>query len=275
MSNLTLEKFLNLLFEPDEQTCFTSLPTGVQVKYMPYSQDVFFCINALDPLKDHKPERPYHAENKPRRADHNVVSFRNFLIELDGMPLEEQIEYVTSKIPVSAITYSGGKSYHFILSLEEPLKSLEEYKHLALRLHSLLPKADKSTKNPSRLSRLPTAIRPDTGKEQTSVQIGTRIPLQTLENMLPLIEAKVYEQRPLDMEYISATLHHAVINPNDAMDEMAIESRNRFFFWLGKRMEDLSLADATRIRLVDTAYANLMDATDFTLDEAYMASRIK
>lgn len=273
MNNLTLENFLNLLFEDTENTCYTDSPTGYRVYSYPALRDVFFCINALHPTQDLKPDQSWHRSDLPRRADHNVITHRNFLIELDGLPLSEQINYVTQKIPVSSITYSGGKSYHFIISLVEPV-SAEKYRELALRLHTLLPLADKSCKNPSRLSRIPTAIRKDTGNEQTLVQLGNRIPVQDLENVLPLVEVKV-QNKPMSREFISAKVNHAVGNPVEAMNEMNIDSRNRFFFWLGQRLKDLDISEESKVILVDTAYGNLTNTTGFSVSEAYNAARLK
>lgn len=274
-SNLTLDNFLDLLFAQEEVTCFTDSPRGTRVSAYPAVRDTFFCINALHPNMDLRPELEYHSPDRPRRADHNVVTYRNLLIELDNMPLSEQIQYVTSRVPVSAITYSGGKSYHFIISLEQPLENKEQYRQLFLRLQAALPQIDSSCKNPSRLSRLPTAIRPDTNKEQTLVQLNGRIALQTLDSMLPLVQQAKKEERKVEPSYISANLAYAISNPAKAMQDMEMQSRNRFFFWLYNRFCDLGLDMDARQRLAETAYSNLNDTNDFSLQEAYSAARIK
>jgi len=276
--NKPLSDFLNVLFEQDELTCYTDSPTGYRVYAEPVPGDCFFSINALHPNKDLKPEQSWHRSNLPRRADHNVISFRNLLIELDNMPLQDQVEYVTSKVPVSAITYSGGKSMHFIISLEEPVDK-EQYKKLFLRLSLLLPELDRSCKNPSRLSRLPTATRPDTGKEQTLVQLGTRIALQRLDSMLPLLNEK--QERKLnssnqerDRNLISADAHEAIHKPNEVMQDRNF-GRNGLFYFLGQRLKELELSEDTKYTLVDTAYANLTSTEGFPIEEAYAAARLK
>lgn len=273
--SMTLNNFLQTLFDPDTSTCYTALPTGISVKKWPSEYDTFFCINSLDSVNDRNPEASYHDTKKPRRADCNVTCFRNFLIELDSMALESQIEYVTSRVPVTSITYSGGKSYHFIISLETPLQTLQEYKTLAARLHAHLPLADKSCKNPSRLSRLPFATRKDTGKEQTLVQLNSRIALQALTSVLPLVSVKNFQTQNVDKEFITAKISFAVSNPNEAMQEMQIDSRNGFMFWLGKRLKELELSEDTKYVLVDKAYNNLSSTNGFSIEEAYSAARLK
>lgn len=269
------KKFLNVLFDAEQKTCFTPLPTGTKVKTEPSPYDVFFSINALHPTKDLNPEREYHNENSPRRADHNVICYRNFLIELDGLPLEQQIDYVKSKVPVTSIVYSGGKSYHFIISLEEPVDS-EQYRKIAAQLHTLIPLADKSCKNPSRLSRLPDVLRKETGNMQTLVELGTRVHLQTLTSVLPLIPDRKFQTNfIMDKTYITTVVKEAVENPVQAMSNMEMESRNRFMYWLGKRLENLDLPQESKLRLVEMAYNNLPDTKGFAFEEALLAARLK
>ena len=60
--------------------------------------------------------------NKPRRADLNCTSLKNLMFEIDGIPLDDQLELLfRSGIPWTAIVFSGNKSYHAILSLEDNL----------------------------------------------------------------------------------------------------------------------------------------------------------
>ena len=273
MNNLTLNNFLNLLFEPLEQTCFSSNLKGYKVTSHPILKDIYFCINALHPTEDRRPEQAWHRPDLPRRADHNVISFRNFLIEIDSMPLQDQIDYVKSKVPISAITYSGGKSYHFILSLDTPVTP-EKYREIALRLHALLPASDSSTKNASRLSRLPGAMRPDTKKHQTLVELGTRISLQNLEYMLPLTKMQNVNPIKKEKSLISANAQEAVNKPDVVMQRLNF-GRNAFFHYLGQRLKELELDEGIKQELVDRAYANLSDVSGFNLNEAYNAARVK
>jgi hypothetical protein len=273
----SLADFLDLLFDLSQVTCYTDTPHGYKVRPNPKDSDVFFCINALHPYRDLQPTKEWHNAAEPRRADCNVVCYRNFLIELDDMPLEEQIEYVTSKIPVSSIVYSGGSSYHFIVSLEHPVSTQAEYATLARRLLKLLPAADKACKNPSRLSRLPFRTRKETGRMQSLKFLGQRIPIKELEVRLP----KVEERRKLDTStpearsYISSLVIEATAFPDRVMRERNLAGRNLFFYWIGQRMAETDMPLDARERMVEQAYNNLQDTSGFSYEEALMAARVR
>jgi hypothetical protein len=274
--DLDTNRFLNLLFDEGQTSCYTESPHGYKVTHSPRREDLFFCINALHPHKDLLPTKEWHDEHSPRRADANVVCLRNFLIEMDDLELDEQIEYVMDQIPVSTVVYSGGKSYHFIISLEEPLSSLQEYKNIAKRLHKLLTKADSTTKNPSRLSRLPNRIRPETGDRQRLYYLGKRINKEDLLAKLPEIETVSYEHTDTQQKsYITPLIIEACMIPTEVMENRGIGGRNAFFYWLGKRMDDVNMEPEKRLKYIGMAYENLEDSTGFAFEEACSAARIR
>jgi hypothetical protein len=254
---MTTRSFLKVLFEPDEQTCFADTPYNIALGTTPIPGNTFFSIN------------PMHTS----RADANVTCYRNLMLECDNMPLEQQIEYVTSRIPVSTIVYSGGKSYHFIISLAEPCSTREEYDTLVRRIHALLPQVDPTTKNPSRFSRLPGAMRLDTGKMQDLVYKGSRISRATLEAKLPPLELpKVYEKAA---GFFSTLVVDAMFKPDEVMQKVGISGRNAFFFWLGQRLSEGNASSSQKAAIVEQAYSNLRDKTDFRWTEASVAARVK
>lgn len=112
----------------------------------------FYCINPIKSYSDLKYE--------------NIKEFRNFLIEFDSARLSTQERWVKETgLPYSLQTFSGSKSYHFIVSLNKGIE-LEEYKQLAAIMLKYIfrDKADESCANPNRLSRTPGAMRGE--KEQ-------------------------------------------------------------------------------------------------------------
>lgn len=272
-----MRQFLDLLFSPAAVTCYTESPFGYKVKTHPRKSDLFFCINELYPDRDNNPTKDWHDPSAPRRADANVATFRNFLLEIDDMPLDDQIAYVKSRVPVSTIVYSGGSSYHFIISLEEPLPDYETYMHWARRLLMLVPKADKMCKNPSRLSRLPGRLRLDTGKMQKLMFVGERVNNMHLDTILPSLP--VYEKKERSQEevreYITPLLIEASITPDDFMAKRNIHSRNGLFFYLGKRMEEINMGEEKKLSIVERTYNNLKDIEDFPFEEALLAARVR
>lgn len=268
--------FLNTLFDPGQVTCFAPDAKGTQVRERPYVDDVFFSINALDANYDNCPSEPYHHVERPRRADGNVICFRNFLIELDGMPLEHQLTYVKALVPVTSIVYSGGKSYHFIISLEQPLASMDDYRHCAERLHALVKQADPACKNPSRLSRLPNVLRLDTGKVQALVELGNRVPNQALMARLPQVtQTSTEPMAKMDRNlWLNVNLFKHIDAPETAITEMGLGGRNGFFYWLGKRLAEAGADSSSREALVKRAYSNMQNVQNFSLREALHAARV-
>jgi hypothetical protein len=272
--DLSLNNFLSTLFEPNSLVCFTDHMNGYRAFTSPVKGDILFSINCLAP-EDRQPTKSWHSKGVPRRADGNVAEYRNFLLELDGMPLEEQEKYVRDLVPVTSITYSGSKSNHFILSLETPLANLQEYQVWARRLHKLVTKADHTTKNPSRLSRLPFQIRPETGLEQKLIYLGTRLKNADLDSILPQLPLPTKRSAEESRLMITPQLLRAVQEPDVAIREFNLNSRNLLFYWLYNRFQDLGLSLEARQHFVSAAYSNLKDKAGFNYEEALMAARLK
>lgn len=167
--------FIECLFNFDEYTCTSKTTRGIHTihAYDVYPSDAFFSINPLDPTKT--------------RADSSVTKYRNILIECDKIPLEKQDQHMTEiGLPYSTAVFSGSKSIHFIISLQEPLGDEQIYRSMVKRVYKAVGEdlVDKSCINPSRFSRLPGHIRFDTGKEQKLLIVRERVSLSTLETWL-------------------------------------------------------------------------------------------
>lgn len=185
---MTRESFFKVLFDLDEQTCFgknvyaTALGPVFPVEV---NDALFFSIN---PMKD-------------KRADANITTYRNVLIEFDTVPPGEQMDLL-AYVPLSTLLWSGGKSYHAVISLEEPLRSRDEYDRLVRRIQRKLPLMDKSTGNPSRFSRMPGGIR-DSGQVQRLIEVRTRISSESIEAWLgPEPQAQVADTTEVPDDYI-------------------------------------------------------------------------
>jgi hypothetical protein len=168
------KQFYECLFDADELTVFgdniyatkpsKAIANGVK------EERPFFVINPIRP-------------GKTRSID-GVKLFRNFMFEIDNdmdgntVPLEKQKEIVTAaQLPWSTCIYSGGKSLHWIVSLEEPVGDAVEYRIWWLMMESILNskakamglnlKFDGNVKDPSRFSRAAGAVRIDRKQIQT------------------------------------------------------------------------------------------------------------
>lgn len=188
------QDFFNLLFDPGEHTCFAKFAGGTKVYPITAHNDVlpwvqFFSINPIHPTKDLNPTEDYHSEDKPRRCDKNVTVYRNILIEMDTIPLKDQVALVQNMgLPYSTATYSGGKSIHWIISLVHPVSDEKAYRKLVERVQKALggkAVVDQANKNPSRFSRFPGAIRVDKDNAvQKLFKVKSRVDNDVLEAWL-------------------------------------------------------------------------------------------
>jgi hypothetical protein len=121
------------------------------------------------------------------RRDENVTEHRNFLVEIDDMPLADQLKYADGMgLPYSICVFSGNKSMHFAICLETPLPSYKMYYYYATWILAVMSKADQKTKNPTRSIRFAGAMRD--GKEQKLVKVNKRIGLDELNAWLSQYE---------------------------------------------------------------------------------------
>ncbi len=255
------EQLLSTLFEPGELVCSSPSPFGTEVKRIADPTDLFFSIN------------PLHTD----RRDSNVTCFRNVLIELDQMPLELQNNYVNQRLPTTTMVFSGKKSFHFIISLATPCLDEISYRALVDRIYAAVPGCDLSCKNPSRFSRLPGRLRPDTGVTQKLYRLGPRINNDYLESFLPppIVAPANNDAEPWTDTDLLMLLNKAVLEPDKMMSVVGSSGRNAFFFWLGQRMADAKWSMDKRRDKIESTYKRLGDKSKFSLREAKHAARVR
>ncbi|MGN1030070.1 MAG: AAA family ATPase, partial [Butyricicoccaceae bacterium] len=105
----------------------------------------------------------------------NVTEYRYALVESDSMPIEEQRDVIDQlRLPVAALVYSGGKSVHAIVRVEAG--SYDEYRKRVDYLYRICKDKgldiDRQNRNPSRLSRMPGAMRGDQEQTLLGVNLG-------------------------------------------------------------------------------------------------------
>lgn len=256
----TTAKFLATLFEPSELVCVSrdAYGTFLSGQYDVHPDSVFFSIN------------PLHTS----RADANVTCFRNILLEIDSLPLSAQREYLDGlKIPYTSVVYSGSKSMHFIISLDNPCSTKEEYDTLVKRLHKLASKVDPTSKNASRFSRFPGAKRIATGKVQELVFLGNRVSRTAFEALLPAIDPpKAYAVQPKG--FYSTLVVDSMFYPDAVMSKIGIPSRNQFYFWLGQRLKEADTPPDNAHNIVYNSYKALKNKSDFPWSECAAAARV-
>lgn len=132
-----------------------------KISHIPYKDYEFVVLNELKDLSS--------------RSDDNCLYHTKFLFEIDSLPREFQYEvYVPVFKPLCrTITYSGNKSYHFIMEFRPEYESIcaKYYREIWSFINDYYfdGKADTQCKNPSRLTRRPGAYRKDKNAWQNLV----------------------------------------------------------------------------------------------------------
>lgn len=158
-----MNKFTSLLFKDDSFICSGCSPYETESKGVAdvTEDESYITLNTL--------------VAGSTRADKNVDSLRNFLVEFDEMAIDDQIDHVESiKLPFATCVFSGNKSCHFVVSLAEPVETREEYDNLVRWLYAAVPGCDPSCKNPSRFTRLGGGTHKN-GTKQDIIQLGSTV----------------------------------------------------------------------------------------------------
>lgn len=110
-------------------------------------------------------------ENLLARKDETVSSMRNFIFECDNSSLKEQAErivfYIKNKTALNRVVFSGNKSYHCRITINQDPENLSHYKWLWGKLNDKFfgGLADRACSNPSRLTRKPNGVRIKNGNK--------------------------------------------------------------------------------------------------------------
>jgi len=211
---------MNVLFDENELICAGNLYENRVTPLTEVRSAEFFCVNPLSSVDVEYKDDENRRYMTPRRADMNVSKFRNFIFEMDTLSLEQQLILLEKcNIKWSSIVYSGGKSYHAILSLDEPLSGcytkdgIMAYKAVWKQISAYIeaigaglgykcPIIDASGKNPSRFTRFPEFHAKDRLK-QDIVHIGERlseIKFQSLLQKCPIIFTSKIIKRNSEVE---------------------------------------------------------------------------
>lgn len=193
----TTEKFLNLFYKEGEHVCIShdgygyhSIPQG----------DLDKVITLKSPNEKVKDQEIVEneillASINPvdgYRRDENVTAFRSFLVEMDDGSLKDQMDYIKDiGMPYSICVYSGNKSLHFGIVLDEDIPTIDIWRDIAEWILNIVTKADSQTKNPTRSIRFPGNVRKDgKGKMQEMIDFKGKVRSSQLSSWLNKYEDK-------------------------------------------------------------------------------------
>lgn len=174
------ESYLNVLFNPGE--CIW-VAERLANNYKSVSQKFALVSSVGSASRDgifvcYSPANDFGLQKKLI----NITRFRNLLVEFDGLSLDEQKALVEAiQLPYSTAVFSGGKSIHYMISLEEPV-DYETYRQYAAQLAAGIPGMDKMNNRGTSYSRFPNGLRGEV--EQSLIYCGERIKNVVFEEYL-------------------------------------------------------------------------------------------
>ena len=186
--------FYKVLFDSEDYTCFSDNVYGVKLYKANYkgpkADCEFFSIN------------PFNKGTS--RAKSNVSAFRNILVEIDQdengnvIPAEKQKSMMNNiGLPYATLVWSGGKSYHAIISVDEGFEDLAEYEQAVKAVYRVLAKNnitnDTQVKDPGRFSRAAGAVRMNTKQLQEVAEVKQRITRKQFDSWLNYHDEEVRE----------------------------------------------------------------------------------
>lgn len=269
------QKLLRLMFRPDERICVSHNKYGYHSLELDYvlKYDEITLVPTFESCE--KRNIPWTVENFDRvytkdlklvalnpikdwRQDYNCTAFRNFLIEMDFGALDKQLEYIKQiKMPYSAVVFSGNKSLHFLISLDEDLPSENIYRFFSEWILNIATMADQLTKNPSRSIRIPGAERD--GKFQKLVEYKGKVSLKQLVAWLSNYPAckpvtKKKKERPdgtktIKVEDLPNWLAYKLVNGVDRS-----RGRNAEWFSIARKMALLGYSEDDTIELLENYF---------------------
>lgn len=186
----TGQRLLSLMFRPGERVCVSHNKYGYHSIPL---ENAFLDKVTLESRDSERFSEKVSSDrlvlvslnpNNKWREDESCTAFRNILVEMDTGPLKQQLEYIKTKgLPYSASVFSGNKSIHFLISLDEDFKDEDEYRMFSQWILRAIPLADQKTFNPSRSIRIPGAYR-EPGKKQRLVELKGPVKKIDLVNWL-------------------------------------------------------------------------------------------
>lgn len=148
------------------------------------------------------------------RGRKNITAYRHCLVEGDAQPVDVQERILRAcGLPITSLTTSGSKSVHALVRLDAA--DIDEWNYRRERVWAYLKDnygfvVDEACKDPSRLSRLPGAVRGEQTQQLLALNLGAADydtwEEEAFDDLPPIVDAwERYQQGPvvLDPEAIA------------------------------------------------------------------------
>lgn len=223
-----LARLLNLMFNPGETVCSSSTVYASESKQQSEvtTDEALLAVNPINGWK----------------CVAGVTAFRTLLVEVDPPEwdslewseklecLRKQYDYIAnSGLPFSACIYSGNKSYHFLLVMDRPFESQEDYRFHFRWVANILPAIDRQTGSGIHSVRVPGHVRKETGQLQRLKEIRGRIERSDLLDFLN----KHPSAKPVEIKMCTTRLPQAEHSPLAPGEYGRLSGRTLFFLATG------------------------------------------
>lgn len=203
------------------------------------------------------------------RRDENVTAFRSFMVEIDDGPLADQKKYIDeSGLPYSICVFSGNKSLHFGIVLDQDIPSEQIWRDIAEWILNILSKADPMTKNPTRSIRFPNNVRPNGKKQlQKLIEFNGRVKYTELAKWLRKYPHKNpaeirKKEKPKTIRTINGIPEWVLDKLQNGIDES--RGRNNEWFSIAMELAKAGYDDETMINYCEEFFT---PERDFPLSE--------
>lgn len=203
-------------------------------------------------------------------SDKDCSAFRHLLVESDTHSLEQQWAILcASRLPISAVIFSGDKSLHAWVRLDAKDKADFDAKANKVFSFNLLRDFDRKARNAGRLTRLPAVARGEKVQRVIALNMGAES-FSEWEKTLPQIEPERNEPKPetvsLPFECLGFDNENAFFLPHDLAQVAAIPLNKLSNFAALTRL----VADS---RIWATAFPNDKGGADYNAAGVYLRER--
>lgn len=180
-------QYLNILFDEEDHVCYGTSPYDILVTPQSELPDgvCYVGVNSFRP--------------GTTRKKVNVDKHRSFTLEFDVGRKRSHFNYIWSNdVPYSVAVDSGGKSTHFIITLENPVDA-SVYDDCTRAIKRIQANIDKTPLHSAGFTRLAGVTR-DNGNPQKLLKVKGRIPNEDFMSWLAMYDPGEPERPPWEKE---------------------------------------------------------------------------
>ncbi len=197
----------------------------------------------------------------------NISVYRNILVEIDGLSLSAQERLIEERMqmPFTSKVFSGSKSFHYIISLENPILDRKLYDEMVRCIYAAIKKMDPTCKNPNRLTRTAGIVRSDTGLLQKLMQLNARVSDEALHEWLFIKNAITTNQALMPRPPVAPVVLQPGQNREELLSKRTLDLLTQGIYTTPSRHEALMKA-AVNLRYAGFAESEIQERLELAAD---------